>query len=358
MRDVEAQSDRDRVFGPAFHFFQKTPLNKGKWLQISKTFFNDSNGLVKPGKRLYGNFTASNDQWTFQHPEQVYSEFDVSDKNSMSSLGTLRLWDFSNVVDARFQTEDGRKEIAGREKEVFAYLKNKSFEAETAVLGPQASDPELGVNSWEVYDRRKNLLRFKDFTNIYLKGLTESERIELSKQILSQLKALHLVEVCLQDIGSHSVWLKKPSSVRFSHLMTAKITDIQSLGNKRYQFLSTQNVPENAYNISSNNPKARDIYLVALLIHKMIFGVAPESPFPEAPAEWDKEVDQEKKFGRLYPWFKQSLALYPVDRFESAEDALHSFNVLTEERPTRKEVIEGLERYNKFNSSRALERFK
>lgn len=350
---VEKQVDRIKTFGTVKYFSDTMPLNKGNWLHIAKSFFNESNGLVQPGKKLYGNFASDSDRWTFQHPDEVYSEFDVKDKNSTSTLGTLRLWDFSQA-DTRFQNEDGRKEIAGRERDVFAYVKGKSLQAETALLTPQTSDPNLGVNYWEVFDRRENLLRFRDFDAQETSKLTPGEKVELSRQILSQLSQLHSIDVSHQDIGPHSVWMEKPSNVRLSHLMAAKIPDVKSLGGKRYQFLATTKVPEDVFGLGNNAPKSRDIYLVAHLIHKLLFGSKPSSKSQDEPGEWSSSVDVEQEYGRLHHWFKTALSLEPNDRFQTASEALHQFNKSTEERPTQQEVIEGLESFKRFNSSRAL----
>jgi len=277
----------------------------------------------------------------------------VKDKNSTSTLGTLRLWDFSQA-DTRFQNEDGRKEIAGRERDVFAYVKGKSLQAETALLTPQTSDPNLGVNYWEVFDRRENLIRFRDFDAQETSKLTPGEKVELSRQILSQLSQLHSIDVSHQDIGAHSVWMEKPSNVRLSHLMAAKIPDVKSLGDKRYQFLATTKVPEDVFGLGNNAPKSRDIYLVAHLIHKLLFGSKPSAKSRDEPGEWSSSIDVEQEYGRLHHWFKTALSLEPNDRFQTASEALHQFNKSTEERPTQQEVIEGLESFKRFNSSRAL----
>ena len=64
-----------------------------------------------------------------------------------------------------FQTEEGRREIAGRERQVYHWLRDRSEDVECNLLTPRIDDPELGVYYWEIYDRRRRLKRLSDFAS-------------------------------------------------------------------------------------------------------------------------------------------------------------------------------------------------
>lgn len=143
----------------------------------------------------------------------------------------MRLWNFANCKDGRFQTEEGRAEIAGREGKVFYYLRDRNEDCENWILVPKAADPNRSVNYWEVYDRRRRLKRLRDFISSEGANLSAQDRIELARQILARVAALHTSEAAHLDLGSHSVWLEAPSTVRLSHLLAAKFPEVASLGN-------------------------------------------------------------------------------------------------------------------------------
>jgi hypothetical protein len=51
----------------------------------------------------------------------------------------LRLWDFSKA-ETRFQTEEGRSEIAGREQEVIAYLQDRCDQCDSVIIDGKTRD--------------------------------------------------------------------------------------------------------------------------------------------------------------------------------------------------------------------------
>jgi serine/threonine protein kinase len=308
--------------------------------QLSK-FFNVSKGVFTPGRRMYGGFYASSPQPVFEHPNGIYAEFEASDERQSPTLGVLRLWDFTKA-ETRFQTEAGRGEIAGREQEVVAYLLDRSDDCENVIVDGRTRDPDYSVQYWEVYDRRRRLHRLLDFAGTELSDLGRSDRMELARQLLTAVNALHLAEASHLDLGQHSIWLQRPSTVKLSHLMAASYPDIRSLGDARFQFLSTGRLPEDEFG-DVGSPKRRDVFLAAAAVHRILLGTGPGSP--NGCPEWDPRIDTQHDFPELYEWFARSLAWDPAHRYADAGAALAAFNAAIAVRPTPAEVLEGLERH-------------
>jgi hypothetical protein len=109
-----------------------------------------------------------------------------------------------------------------------------------AILVPKAADPNQSVSYWEVYDRRRRLKRLRDFISSEGANLSAQDRIELARQMLARVAALHASEAAHLDLGSHSVWLEAPSTVRVSHLLAAKFPEIASLGKARWRRFQRQ----------------------------------------------------------------------------------------------------------------------
>lgn len=343
--------------GSRISTFGKVPLSSRGLLtekvwkdQLSK-FFNARTGSIVPGRRRYNNFVAMSDQATFQHPRGIYTEYDAVDENAAQTLGTLRVWDFSKA-DTRFHNDEARQEIAGRERSVVEYLKDRSEACENAILQPRTEDPERGVAYWEVFDRRQRLRRLSEFVTSESLHLDRDSRIELARQLVARVASLHSADAAHLDLGGHSVWLEAPSTVKLSHLMAARFPQVESLGERRYQFLASAVLPEDVLGGESSS-KRRDVFLLAAAVHWLLLGVQPAESGEGMPFEWDPSADTEHKFTALHGWLEIGLSLNALDRFVDAQAALDAFNAATAGRPTASDVIQGLERFREpFRSQR------
>lgn len=325
--------------------FGKAPpagmLTSAEWKDQLSKFFNVSNGVFVPGRRTYGGFYATSTAPVFEHHGGIFAEFEASDERQSPTLGVLRLWNFSKA-ETRFQTEEGRSEIAGREQEVIAYLQDRCEQCDSVIIDSKTRDPNFGVRYWEVYDRRRRLHRLTDFANTELADLSRADRIELARQLLASLNALHLAEAAHLDVGQHSVWVQRPSTIRFSHLMAASYQDVRSLGDSRFQFLSTGMLPEDFFGVETT-PKRRDVFLAASAVHHILLGRGPATS--SGIPEWDGAADKASDYLELHSWLASALAPDPMQRFKDAGDALAAFNAAVAIRPTPAEVLEGLERH-------------
>ncbi|MGQ7794669.1 AAA domain-containing protein [Faunimonas sp. B44] len=348
---VVKDSRREReVFGNVRNEYISAPLTDTFWRDRLHRFFNAGpSSPFKPGRRRFERFIAE-EAPTFLHPKDIYREYEAAEEGNKNNLGTLRLWDFTKCPDPRFQNEDGRREIAGREHIVYHWLKDRSNAADQTLLPPKIDDPERGVHYWEVYDRRRRMQRLAVFAGTEAVRLAPCEKIELARQILSSVAHLHGQDAAHLDLGGHSIWLEAPTSVRFSHLMAARFPEVRSLGESRYQFLASVDVPEDHLGVD-RGPKCRDVFLAAVAVHQLLFGKIPDC----SPPEWNPEVDSAGTFRALHDWFAEALELDPARRYPDAPQALQAFNNATAERPTRDEIIAGLERHRgQIRSGRQL----
>ena len=344
IKAVSTPQARIGMFKGVARHFVDTPLTSNDWKNRISGFFNARTGKLRPGSRRYGNFIACSDNATFEHADKIFAEYDAEDENASKTLGTLRVWDFSKV-DGRFQTEEGRIEIAGREQSVVSYLADRSEECGDALLKTKAYDHERSVEYWEVFDRRRRLKRLSDFVETEKDHVSRDARYDLIRQVIAKVAAMHAIDAAHLDIGSHSVWLEAPSTAKLSHLMAAKYPQIASLAENRYRFLSALKVPEDVLG-GGDDPKRKDVFLLGVVAHHLAFGrpPTPATATDEIP-EWSSTIDQGYDHSDLHPWFERALALVPTDRFADASEALHAFNSATATRPTAKEVIEGLESF-------------
>lgn len=338
---IVKDSRREReAFGNIAAEYISAPLTDTFWKERLHRFFNAGpSSPFQPGRRRFERFTAA-DAPTFMHPRDIYREYEAAEEGNKNNLGTLRLWDFTKCPDARFQNEEGRREIAGREHVVYHWLKDRSSAAEQTLLPPKIDDPERGVHYWEVYDRRRRMQRLGVFAETEAVRLAPSEKIELARQILASAANLHGQDAAHLDLGGHSIWLEAPTTAKFSHLMAARFPEVKSLGEARYQFLATVDVPEDHLGVE-RGPQCRDVFLAGVAVHQLLFGKIPGG----SPPEWNPEIDEAGTFRALHDWFAEALELDPSRRYPDAIQALQGFNRATAQRPTRDEIISGLDRH-------------
>jgi len=339
---VRNKDERIKAFGPVYF----EDFTSEAWIQRLRRFFNVGGGIFQVGKRHYGGFVARSDTSTFQHPGEVYAEFNVEESGIDNSFGLLRRWDFSKA-DTRFQTEIGRAEIAGRERKVIAWLDDRNPKCGESIFKPKAEDPERGVSYWEVFERRRRMKRLSEFTQSEFPGTTAGERVSLARQVLSTVAPIHALNAAHLDLGAHSVWVELPSTVRLSHLMAASLPEVQTLGESRFQFLSTTCVPEDILG-GPVDLLRKDAFLLGCVIHALLFGEVPRGE----PPEWNSAIDADGEFSTLHPWFEKCLDMDQSNRFSDAGKMLEAFNVALVTGSDEKSTIEGLERYRTLKTQR------
>jgi len=351
VKAVTSPTQREGTFGRTHGSFGRDPLTSAQWKHRLTKFFNVRTGpFARPGQRRYGGFSAESDAATFEHPAGVFKEFNATEERPPQALGTIRLWDFTKA-DAHFQSQEGRLEIAGRERSVASFLSECSEACDRLLLQPRAEDLERGVSYWEVFERRRRLQRLGDFA-LSAKVLSADEKIELSSHVIAATAELHRADAAHLDLGAHSVWLEAPSTVKLSHLMAARIPEVKSLGESRYQFLSSAELPEGK---GPSDAKRRDVFLLGACVHQVLFAAQPEGV--DGDTMWDDSVDADHKFAPLHDWLRRALSRDPAHRFGNAILALEAFNDATASRPNRQEVLEGLEVFGRaFQSQKQFAR--
>ena len=130
---------------------------------------------------------------------------------------------------------------------------------------------------------------------------------------LSCLAEMHNHQAAHLGLGTHSIWLETPTTVRLSHLFAGRFADVKSLGPTRYQFLASVELPEDILD-NDQGPLRRDVFLAGVAVHQILFGRVPEGK----PPEWNAATDTQEAFRVLHDW------LSPIALFEGA--AVTSFD--------------------------------
>ena len=319
-------------------------LEKGGRWRTTLTSFFCGGAHFRPQEIKYAeNRVAS--AATHRHPSGLYEEFDTEETNPSKASGLLRRWNFS-VAAARYHSSEGRQDVAGREREVLGFLETASDHLAVAMLRHKAADPDLGMRYWEVFERRRELKRLRDFVTSEADSLTSASRLDLARSLLSHLAAMHALGASHADLGPHSIWLALPSTVRISHFLASQYPATRTLGDRRYELLANGAIlPEDKLGLEQIQQR-RDVFLLGLAVHLLLFSIAAE--LDDDLAKWNPAVDEGASFAALHGWFARVLEWDPDQRFPSAVEALAEFNRATSPRNGDAAALERLERFRRW----------
>ena len=98
------------------------------------------------------------------------------------------------------------------------------------------------------------------------------------------------------------------------------------------------------------DPMRRDVYLLAVCVHFLLFGHFPHED-PEHLHVWNAGADVDGTYAVLHAFFEKALSFDQVLRFKDADEALAAFNEATSSAPDQRYVSKGLEGFRTFQKS-------
>lgn len=301
------------------------------------SFFNGKRNF-RGASRLYNEFKADED-FCFQHPQEIYEEFFAKKPGVKGSNALLRVWDFDNLasIDGAYREESNRKQLALREENTIGFLKEKNplLAQEQAFLTPISNEGRGSVTNrfFELYDLPFSMKRLREASNQYRDKLKLRDRLSLATMLIRRVAELHELGVAHRDLGDHCVWVEVPQRIAISGFATAHVPEEQTISQIRTSVkANTSILPEDLMECNSDHFR-KDIFLLAVAVHQIIFGAKP--PLDDRVPHW---VEPElPETASLNMWFKTALDWEPGNRFKNALVALKEFNQSIEVEP-QKEV--------------------
>lgn len=304
--------NRPRTFNPLDHLNEFELLFKGSPELIRAREFSWQNYVVVGAP-------------TFKHPDSLYFEYRSVNRDDPNARALLRRWDFSQLGTSA-PTQSDWINIALREPRVFSYVKEKTDLLDGVLLQPigtLAAD-EVTIDHCELFDLPAKQKRLFDFIEAYRDKLPLTDRVSLTKVLISKFAELHRLGVAHRDIGDHCVWLERPDSVRLSGFVASHFPQMETVGALKEQVSSiTEKLPEDFFQDKFATPFHRDVYLLGVVAHILIYGVPPDRD--DGLSVWvPKENDIAS--GKLDDWFERSIKWETSGRWTNAEEMLDALN--------------------------------
>jgi serine/threonine protein kinase len=275
---------------------------------------------------IQGYRPGANPIW--EHPRRLYSEFRARAKDDPDQFALLRQWDFSAIGPALIGEGD-RSFIGLREQRIYEYVAERNEELSLGLLRPigRKGDKDVTLDFTELYALPSKLVRLNEFSNSVLPRLTPDERTLLVKALLTRFADLHDLSVAHRDVAEHCLWLERPAKVVMTGFPAAHYPSMQTVGTFREQVkVERANLPEDNGIVQEGTPYTRDVYLLGVQVHLLLFGERP--PRLRDVYVWTPRVD--KDFGSaLDAVLAKALDHEPSRRFANAREMLDAVNAAT-----------------------------
>ncbi|HHR4294375.1 TPA: protein kinase domain-containing protein, partial [Salmonella enterica] len=298
-----------------------------EYLQVFTPFFRGKD--FKPSSFSFNNFQIVGEA-TFPHPDGLYKEYKSVKKDDQRHEALLRRWDFS-ALSGIADTIDERARIALREHKVLGFIHEQNEQLDSVVLQPLShpTRDDIDADFCELYRLPSRQLRLNEFIQRFGEDLEFCERVNFVKVLLSHAADLHDLGVAHRDISDHTIWLERPSKISISGFLTAYFPELGTVGSLRDQLRASKTIlPEDSEigQGEASDPFRRDVYLLAVVIHHILFLQAPKQE--DSLFVWNSPTDFEVD-PQLSTWFETALDLIPAGRFSDARTMLNSFNTLS-----------------------------
>ena len=345
--------ERYRLLGDPIRIDKQNSLIEkgGVWRNRLDNFFG-AKERFQPQQILYADHRVSSDV-TFKRADGLYEEYDVEEISGSNASGLLRIWDF-HKAPARYLAEEARAEVAGREQSILSFLVERAPELESVLLRAKARDTENGVRYWEIFERRRQLRRLRDFIRANEEQLSPTLREDIVRALISHVATMHRLGAAHVDLGAHSIWLELPCSVRISHLLAAHYPAVHTLGQERFTFLANDTVLPEALLGTTTTLFQKDVFLLGVSAHEILLGSAPRRNSEDDAPHWDEAADTAGIFRPLHGWLDKALSVDPAHRFADGQMMLDAFNEATQSKSTSSVAYERLARFRRWKSLPSL----
>ncbi|MFG0674317.1 AAA domain-containing protein [Delftia sp. WSY_7] len=217
----------------------------------------------------------------FRHPNDVYTEYLAQSEISKGTEALLRIWDFRKIPGNKGATAEGRADIVSREREVLGFISHQNLDLYHHCLRSLTSfeRSEVTTQYGEVYELPPGHLRFNEFLGKYAPGLTQSDRLNLTKLLLAKFADLHEMKIAHRDIADHSLWISPAKEIALSNFISAYHQPIGTVGDYRAG-LSVGAVQVQA--LLDNSPKTpfqQDVHALGLVAWHLLTAqrISPKS---------------------------------------------------------------------------------
>ena len=301
-------------------------LRPNKAQHIFDSFFRGNR--VELADFNYLEYTAANAPDRV-HDQHLFSEYPATKAGPPVSKAMMRRWDLATLGLA-FHDDETWRRVVTREDYVYRTASAANSPLEEFLLRPLSPMVEDNITSdcVELFELRKNTLRLEQHLNLHGHKWSVEERLDLTKALLAPFSEMHGMGFAHRDIDAQNLWYSQDSRIILASSFHAAFVPEKGTVRDLAERLRSNStlLPEDVYASEGEvlSPFAKDVYLLALVAHKICFhgvkfnlddGIPVWRPIPNDPFE-----------GKLDAFFAKAMDLEQKNRFANASEMLAEFN--------------------------------
>ena len=300
---------------------------------IFDTFFRGSRVQLAEFKYLEYTAAVAPDR---VHDQHLFSEYPATNPGPPQSNAMMRRWDLG-ALGLAYRDDITWRRVVTRESFVFRTANATNSPLEDFLLRPISPmvNENVTADCVELFELRKNTLRLEQHLNLHGHKWSADERLDLTKALLAPFAELHSLGFAHRDISTQNLWYSQDSRIILISSFQAAFLPDKGTVKDLFEKLRSNNtlLPEDVYACEGDplSPYAKDVYLLALVAHKICFHGA-KFVLEDGVPVW-RSVANDPFNGKLDPFFSKAMDIEQQNRFGNAAEMLGEFNTLVIGKP-------------------------
>lgn len=266
------------------------------------------------------------------HDQHLFSEYPATKAGPPVSGAMMRRWDLA-ALGLAFHDDETWRRVVTREDFIYRTANAANSQLEDFLLRPLSPMVEDNITSdcVELFELRKNTVRLEQHLNLNGHKWTVDDRLDLTKALLAPFAEMHSMGFAHRDIDTQNLWYSQDARIVLaSSFHAAFVPDKGTVKDLAERLKSNSTLlPEDVYASEGDvlSPFAKDVYLLALVAHKICFHGA-KFVLEEGIPVW-RTVANDPFDGKLNDFFAKAMDLEQRNRYANAMEMLAELNSVT-----------------------------
>mgnify|MGYP003629453256 FL=1 len=292
-------------------------------------FFRGSR--VEPASFKVKGYEAS-DLPDYQHENNLFAEYPAKHEKFHAQRAMIRRWDLT-VLGILNREDSIWEKIVTREDHLYRMASATNSPLQHYMLRPldPPDEDNIAADCVAMYEVKNNTRRLSDYITLNAHKWSPEQKLDIVRALLSPFAELHSMGAAHRDIQPQNLWYAEDSAYILASGFHASflpekgtVKDLSTHLKSSYSM-----IPEDVYGSEGDirNPFAQDVYLLAIVAHKICF---PEHKMEvdEGVAIW-QPIENDPFEGKLNDFFSKAMDLEHQNRFANAAEMHAEFNAIS-----------------------------
>lgn len=267
-----------------------------------------------------------------QHEHKLFAEYPATHEETRVRRAMIRRWDL-DVLGIINREDSIWKKVISRENHLYNNASATNNLLQQYMLRPldAPDDDNIAVDCVAMYEVKQNTRRLSEFITLNSHKWSPERKLDITRALLAPFAELHSLGSAHRDIQPQNLWYSEDSAYILTSGYHAAFIPEKGTVKELSSLLSSSStlIPEDVYGGEGEpvNPFAKDVYLLAIVAHKICF---PDQKLAEEDGVsiW-RPVEKDPFDGKLNAFFEKAMDLEYQNRFANAADMLAEFNSIS-----------------------------